>query len=129
MVISLTKSGVLVMSAAVLLLTQGVYGLVQCWLERNWGPVLFCIAAIIAGFGLACRRWWSRPIVLALVLLLLIPSIRTAWRATTSGLFRDRHALEIFLMVLPGLAYLGLSAFCVYVAVKYVPARSRPTQT
>lgn len=125
----LTRSRVLILVAAALLLTQGVFGLVACWLASEWGPALFCIAAIIAGLGLACRRWWSRPIVLALVLLLLIPGIRTAWHVANSGLFHNRDTSEIVLMILPGLAYLGLSAFCAYVAIMYVPARSRPTQT
>jgi hypothetical protein len=123
--ISLARPRILTLSAAAVLLAQGAYGLFECWLESDWGPTLFCIAAIIAGLGVACRVWWSRPIVLALVLLLLIPSIRTGWHVTNSGLFRDRHAFEIFLMLLTGLAYVGLWAFCAYVAFRYVPARGR----
>jgi hypothetical protein len=127
--ISLIRLRILTLSAAALLLAQGVHGLVECWLESDWGPTLFCIAAIIAGFGLAYRVWWSRPIVAALVFLLLIPSIRTGWHVANSGLFHNRGAFEIFLMILPGLAYLGLSAFCAYVAFRYVPVRSRSKQT
>jgi hypothetical protein len=119
------KSRVLILIAAALLLTQGVYGLVACWRENNWWPAPYCLAAIIAGLGIASRRWWSKPLVVALVLLLLIPGIWIAWRATTSGVFHNRYAFEIFLMVLPGLAYLGLAAFCAYVAIKHVPGRSR----
>jgi len=72
--ISDIKSRVFILSAAALLLIQGIYGIVECWFESDWASALFCIAAINAGLGLAFRAWWSRPIVLALVLLLLIPS-------------------------------------------------------
>ena len=125
MAISRTRLRILTLSAAALLLAQGVYGLVECWVESTWGPTLVCIASIIAGFGLAYRMWWSRSIVAALVLLALLPSIRTGWHVKNSGLFHNRGALEIFLMLSPGLAYLGLSVFCAYVAFRYVPGRSR----
>ena len=124
-----TKSRVPTLIAAGLMLTQGVYGLVACWLEGYWVPLPFCVAAVVSAFGLVYRRWWSRPLVIALVLLLLVPALWKVWRAITGGVFRDRHALEVCLILLPGLVYIGLSIFCVYVAARYVPARSRPTQT
>ena len=123
------KSRVLILSAATLLLIQGVYGLVACWFEGSWGPALFCVIAIVAGIGLAARRRWSRPVVVALALLLMISGGWFVWRVAAAGVFRNRHALEISLMLLPGLTYLGLSVFCAYVALKYVPGRNRPPQT
>jgi hypothetical protein len=124
-----TTSRVLTLVAAGLMLAQGVYGLVACWLERYWGPTPFCVAAVVSAIGLAYRRWWSRPLVIALVLLLLVPALWKVWRATTGGVFRDRQASEVCLILLPGLVYIGLAMFCVYVAARYVPGRIRPTQT
>jgi hypothetical protein len=124
-----TKSRAFTLVAAGLMLTQGVYGFVACWLERYWGPTPYCLAAVVAGFGLAYRRWWSRPLVIALVLLLLVPAIWKVLHAITGGAFRDRNALEVGLMLLPGLVYIGLAIFCIYVATRYVPGRSRPVQT
>jgi membrane associated rhomboid family serine protease len=123
-----TKSRVLTLVAAALLLTQGIYGLVACWLESNWGSAQFCVVAIIAGLGVAYRRWWSRPLVVALVLLLLSAGIWFGWRTAAAGLFRNRKVIDISLMLLPAVGYLGLSIFCAYVAVKHVPGRKRPSQ-
>jgi hypothetical protein len=115
--------------AAALLLAQGIYGLVVCWLGSNWEPALFCIVTMASGLGLAYRRWWSRPVTVAVALLLLVPGLWAAWRATAAGVFHNRHAIEILLMILPGLLYAGLTVFCVYVAIRYVPGRNRRAQT
>ncbi len=125
MAISTFRPPFVILAATALLLAQGVDGLLECWLEDYWGPTLFCVAAIIGGLGLVYRAWWSRPIIIALVLLLFLAGIVTGWRLADSTLFRNRHAVEIVLMLLPGLVYLGLSAFCAYVAVVHVPTRRR----
>jgi hypothetical protein len=125
----LTRSHVFIRLAAALLLAQGIYGLVSCWLESSWGPALFCIVAIVSGFGLAYRRWWSRPATVALALLVLVSGIWIGWRTAETGVYRNRHAYEISLMVMPGLLYLGLTIFCVYVAIRYVPGRTRRAKT
>lgn len=118
-----TKSRALTMIAAALMLAQGVYGIVMCWLENYWTPVLFCVAAIVSGFALASRCWWSKLLVVTLMLLVFVPGLWIGWRAVAGGLFHGHSAMEICLMLFPGLAYLGLSLFCAYVAVKYVPGR------
>jgi hypothetical protein len=115
--------------AAALLLAQGIYGLVTCWLGSNWEPALLCVITIASALGLAYRRWWSRPVTVAVALLLLVPGLWAAWRATAAGVFHNRHAIEIFLMILPGLLYVCLTMFCVYVAIRYVPGRIRRRQT
>jgi hypothetical protein len=125
----LTRPHVLTWIAAALLLAQGFYGLVACWLGSNWEPALFCFVTIASGLGLAYRRWWSRPVTVAVALLLLVPGLWAAWRATATGVFHNRHAIQIFLMILPGLLYAGLMVFCVYVAIRYVPGRNRRAQT
>lgn len=125
----LAKSHVFIRLAAALLFAQGIYGLVSCWLESSWGPVLFCIVAIVSGFGVAYRRWWSRPATVALALLVFAPGIWVGWRIVEGGVFRNRHAYEISRMVMPGLLYLGLAIFCVYVAIRYVPGRTRRANT
>jgi hypothetical protein len=127
--LSPTKSRVLILVAAALLLAQGIYGLLACWLESHWGSAQFCVVAIIAGFGVAYRRWWSRPLVVALMLLLLIPGIWFGWRTAAAGVFRNRQAFDICLLLLPGVGYLGLSIFCAYVALRHVPGRKRRSQT
>jgi len=125
----LTRPQIFTWVATALLVGQGIYGLVMCWLEHSWGPALFCVVAIISGLGLAYRRWWSRPAIVALALLLLIPGIWVGWHTITAGLYRNRHSYEIFLMVMPALVYFGLTMFCVYVAIKYVPVRNRREET
>jgi hypothetical protein len=115
------KSRYLVWVAAALLLTQGVYGLALCWSDNNWWRFLFCLATIAAGVGLIYQRWWSRPLTVALVALLLIPGIQVLHRVISGGLFRGHSTVEICLMLLPLAGYLGLGVFCAYVAVRYVP--------
>jgi hypothetical protein len=128
-VMPLTRPYVLIYFAAALLLAQGIYGLVNCWLESVWGPALFCVVAIISGFGLAYRRWWSRPATVALALLVFVPGIWVGWRTAQAGVYHNRHAYEISLMAMPGLLYMGLTIFCVYVALRYVPGRTGRAKT
>jgi len=109
---SRTRSPVFTWLAAALLLAQGIYGLVNCWLESSWDPALFCVVAIVSGFGLAYRRWWSRPATVALALLVFVPGIWVGWRTAEAGVYRNRNTYEIFLMAMPGLLYLGLTIFC-----------------
>jgi hypothetical protein len=125
----LTRRHVFTGFAAALLLAQGIYGLVNCWLESSWGPAVFCVVAIVSGIGLAHRRWWSRPATVAVVLLVFVPGIWVGWRTTEAGVYRNRSAYEISIMAMPGLLYLGLAIFCVYVAMRYVPGRTRRAKT
>jgi hypothetical protein len=125
----LSKSDALTRLAAALLLVQGIYGLVSCWLEDNWGPALFCVGALIAGLGLAYRRWWSRPITIALAILVMVPAIWAGWSTLKAGRYTDRNPYEIFAMVAPGVLYLMIALFCVYVAIRYVPSRPSSTKT
>lgn len=111
------KSRYLVWVAAALLLTQGVYGLALCWSGNNWWRFLFCLATIAAGVGLMYRRWWSRPLTVALVALLLIPGIQVLHRTISGRLFRGHTTVEICLMLLPLAGYLGATIFCAFVAV------------
>jgi hypothetical protein len=125
----LSRSGALTRFAGALLLAQGIYGLVGCWLEDYWGPGLFCVGALIAGLGLAYRRWWSRPVTVGLALLAIVPVIWTGWHTLKAGRYTDRNPYEIFAMVTPGVLYLMTALFCVYVAIRYVPSRPSRTKT
>jgi len=53
---TLTRPWLLTSFAAALLIAQGIYGLVSCWLENDWDSALWCGVAIFAGLGLAGRR-------------------------------------------------------------------------
>jgi hypothetical protein len=103
--------------AVSLLLAQGIYGLVFCWIANTWGPSLLCVAAIVAGIGVAMRAWWSRPLVIAVALLLIVPLITAIWRAARAGVFRDRAWPETLLIVLPGVVFTWLACFCCYVVL------------
>ena|ERR1700722_2866911 len=107
--------------AAALVSTQGIYGLAMCWSDNNWWRFLFCVATIAAGAGLVFQRWWSRPLTVALVALLLIPGIQVLHRTISGGIFRGRQMLEVCLMLLPLVGYLGAAIFCALVAVWCVP--------
>ena len=107
--------------AAALVSTQGIYGLAMCWSDNNWWRFLFCLATIAAGAGLVFQRWWSRPLTVALVALLLIPGIQVLHRTISGGIFRGRQMLEMCLMLLPLVGYLGAAIFCAFVAVWCVP--------
>jgi hypothetical protein len=111
----------LVWAAAALLLTQGVYGLVMCWSESNWWRFLFCLATIAAGVGLVYQRWWSRPLTVAIVALLLVPGIKVLHGVISGGVFRGHQFVDMCWMLLPLVGYLGLAIFCAFVAVRYVP--------
>jgi hypothetical protein len=119
----------LVWVAAALLLTQGVYGLALCWSENNWWRFLFCLATIAAGVGLVYLRWWSRPLTVAIVALLLIPGIQVLHRVISGGVFRGHTMMDMCLMLLPLVGYLGLGLFCAYVAVWFVPGWPWPRRT
>jgi hypothetical protein len=98
--------------AVSLLLAQGIYGLVFCWIENTWGASLLCVAAIVAGIGVAMHVWWSRPLVIAVALLLTAPLIVAIWRAAMAGVFRDQAWPETLLIVLPGFVLTLLACFC-----------------
>ena len=115
------QSRYLVRAAAALILTQGVYGLAMCWSDNNWWRFLFCLATIAAGVGLFYQRWWSRLLTVAIVVLLLVPGIRVLLRAISDGAFRGHGIVDMCLMLLPLVGYLGLAIFCAYVAVRFVP--------
>ena len=120
----LLKSRALIWAAVALLIIQGVFGLATCWLSGYWAPAPFSVLVIVAGIGVALGYWWSKFLVLALVLLLLLPYMLVQWHAVNSGLFRDRHGLEVFLMLVPGLVFFAGGIFCAYVAIRYVPSRT-----
>jgi hypothetical protein len=55
------------------------------------------------------------------VVLLLIPAIQVLLRVVSGGLFHGRSMVEMCLMLLPLVTYLGLGVFCGFAAVWCVP--------
>ena len=109
-----------VLLASAVLFAQGLYGLLCCWLTNVWMPSLLSIAAIVAGVGLMLRRQWSRPLVIVIALLLIVPLLWANWRAFSAGVFQNRGPSEVLLMLLPGMFFAALAVYCCYVAIVYL---------
>jgi hypothetical protein len=75
------------------------------------------------------QRWWSRPLTVAIVALLLVPGIQVLHRVISGGVFRGHTTVEICLMLLPMAGYMALALLCAFVAVWCVPGWPRaPTR-
>jgi hypothetical protein len=113
-VLSHTRATWRVPLAVMLLLSYGVYGIVDAIGYRAWWLALVPVCALAAAVGVGLRARWGTLLTYAICSLF---ALYWAWGVITaarSGAFLSQPSLVRALMLVPGIAFGLLAGFCCY---------------
>lgn len=102
--------------AVVILVTYGIYGIVDAFGYRLWWFGLVPFVALIAAVGVSLRARWGTLVTYAKSVLFALYWSWGIFTAVNDGYFDSRPALEGALSFVPGIAFLLLAGFCCYSA-------------
>ncbi len=102
--------------AVVVLLSYGIYGIIDVIGYRLWWLALVPVVALAAAAGVGLRARWGTLLTYAISALF---ALFWSWGVVTAarvGLFRSQPFLKAVLMLVPGIAFGLLAGFCCYVS-------------
>jgi hypothetical protein len=102
--------------AAVLLVSYGIYGIIDAIEYQLWWLALVPVVALAAAAGIGLRARWGTLLTYAIAALFALYWSWGVVMAVRGGVFGSRPLLENALMLVPGIAFGLLAGFCCYVS-------------
>lgn len=105
--------------AVLLLLSYGMYGIVDAIGYQLWWLALVpivSIVAIAAAVGVGLRARWGSLLTYAISVLFVLYWLWGVIALARAGFFGSRSPLEGVLTLVPGVAFFLLAGFCCYVS-------------
>jgi hypothetical protein len=113
-------------AVAIAALIVGAAGAWVLWAglqAQSWHSIAYGAVTVVAGIAMLARQSWSRFLVYAVVATFIVAWTYIVVGAVRAGAWVQYDTLQRFLSLVPGLAMVGVSLACAFIAARFLPRR------